>query len=129
MRTIECDVVVVGAGPAGSMTAKFAAQGGADVVMIEKRPEIGSPVRCGEGIARSWLDRVGITVEDKWIARKVKGAKIVSPSGKHSLMLDETRAGNEVGYVVDRVSSTRPWPAMRQWPGRRSCSRPPPPRS
>ncbi|HPP45729.1 MAG TPA: FAD-dependent oxidoreductase, partial [Methanomassiliicoccaceae archaeon] len=62
MRTIECDVVVVGAGPAGSMTAKWAALGGADVVMIEKRPEIGSPIRCGEGISRSWLDRVGITV-------------------------------------------------------------------
>lgn len=103
MRRLECDVVVVGAGPAGSMTAKWAAQGGADVLMIEKRQEIGSPVRCGEGIARSWLDRVGITVDPKWVARKVKGAKIVSPSGKHSLMIDESRAGNEVGYVVDRV--------------------------
>jgi len=103
MKKIETDVVVVGAGPAGSMTAKWAAKGGADVLMIEKRQEIGSPVRCGEGIARSWLDRVGITVDPKWVARKVKGAKIVSPSGKHSLMIDETKAGNEVGYVVDRV--------------------------
>jgi digeranylgeranylglycerophospholipid reductase len=103
MRKIETDIVVVGAGPAGSLTAKWAAKGGADVVMIEKRQEIGSPVRCGEGIARSWLDRVGVTVDPKWVARKVKGAKIVSPSGKYSLMIDETKAGNEVGYVVDRV--------------------------
>ncbi|HHT75529.1 MAG: NAD(P)/FAD-dependent oxidoreductase [Methanomassiliicoccaceae archaeon] len=103
MRTIECDVVVVGAGPAGSMTAKWAALGGADVMMIEKRPEIGSPIRCGEGISRSWLDRVGITVDPKWVARKVKGAKIVSPSRKYHVMLDESKAGNEVGFVVDRV--------------------------
>ncbi len=103
MRTINCDVVVVGAGPAGSMTAKWAALGGADVVMIEKRPEIGSPIRCGEGISRSWLDRVGVKVDPKWVARTVKGAKIVSPSGKHMVMLDESRAGNEVGFVVDRV--------------------------
>ncbi len=103
MRTIECDIVVVGAGPAGSMTAKWAALGGADVVMIEKRPEIGSPIRCGEGISRSWLDRVGIEVDPKWVARTVKGAKIVSPSGKHRIMLDESKAGNEVGFVVDRV--------------------------
>lgn len=103
MRTIECDVVVVGAGPAGSMTAKWAALGGADVVMIDKRPEIGSPIRCGEGISRSWLDRVGITVDPKWVARTMKGAKIVSPSGKHSVTLDESKAGNEVGFVVDRV--------------------------
>jgi len=52
----EYDVVIVGAGPAGAMTAKFAARNGAKVVMIEKRQEIGSPVRCGEGISRGWLD-------------------------------------------------------------------------
>ena len=37
MRQIKCDVVVVGAGPAGSMTAKWAAKNGVDVVLIEKR--------------------------------------------------------------------------------------------
>ena len=44
----EVDVLVVGAGPAGSLTAEYAAMGGADVLMIEKRPVIGVPVRCGE---------------------------------------------------------------------------------
>ncbi len=53
--TLEYDVVIVGAGPAGSITAKFAAENGASVLMIEKRQEIGSPVRCGEGIARYWI--------------------------------------------------------------------------
>jgi digeranylgeranylglycerophospholipid reductase len=48
----DYDVVIVGAGPAGSMTAKWAAKGGAKVLMIEKRQEIGSPGRCGEGISR-----------------------------------------------------------------------------
>src|SRR5512137_401290 len=98
----ECDVVVVGAGPAGSMTAKFAAKNGARVMMIEKRQEIGSPVRCGEGISRSWLDGVGITLDSKSIARQVKGAKIVAPNGS-SFYLSEKMAGNEVGIVLDRV--------------------------
>ena len=31
----ECDVVVVGAGPGGSMAAKYAADGGAKVILIE----------------------------------------------------------------------------------------------
>ena len=31
------DVVVVGAGPAGSLTARYAAVGGARTLMIEKR--------------------------------------------------------------------------------------------
>lgn len=98
----EYDVVVVGAGPAGSMTAKWAARGGARVLIVEKRQEIGSPVRCGEGISRSWLDSVGITLDAKSMARQVKGAKIVAPNGS-SFYLSEKMAGNEVGLVLDRV--------------------------
>jgi digeranylgeranylglycerophospholipid reductase len=44
----DVDVLVVGAGPAGSATAEFAASEGANVLVIEKRPIIGVPVRCGE---------------------------------------------------------------------------------
>ena len=98
----EHDVVVVGAGPAGAMTAKFAAKNGAKVLMIEKRQEIGSPVRCGEGISRSWLDSVGVKLDSKSIARQVKGAKIVAPDGT-PFYLSEKMAGNEVGIVIDRV--------------------------
>ncbi|MBN1678535.1 MAG: NAD(P)/FAD-dependent oxidoreductase [Candidatus Thermoplasmatota archaeon] len=98
----DYDVVVVGAGPAGSMTAKWAARNGAKVLMVEKRQEIGSPVRCGEGISRSWLDGVGIKLDGKSVAREVKGAKIVAPNGK-AFYLSEKMAGNEVGIVIDRV--------------------------
>jgi len=98
----EYDVVVVGAGPAGSMTAKWAAKGGARVLIVEKRQEIGSPVRCGEGISRSWLDSVGIKLDAKSVAREVKGAKIVAPNGS-SFYLSEKMAGNEVGIVLERV--------------------------
>ncbi|MBU0684617.1 MAG: NAD(P)/FAD-dependent oxidoreductase [Thermoplasmatota archaeon] len=98
----DYDVVVVGAGPAGSMTAKWAAKGGARVLMIEKRQEIGSPVRCGEGISRPWLDSVGVKLDSKSVAREVKGANIVAPNGT-SFYLSEKMAGNEVGIVLDRV--------------------------
>ncbi|MDD1768676.1 MAG: NAD(P)/FAD-dependent oxidoreductase [Methanomassiliicoccales archaeon] len=100
MKT-EYDVVVVGAGPAGSMTAKHAAQNGAKVLMIEKRQEIGSPVRCGEGISRTSLDEVGIKPDRRWIATEVDGAIIVSPGG-HEFVINEKQAGNEVGMVVER---------------------------
>ncbi len=98
----EYDVVVVGAGPAGSMTAKWAAKGGSRVLMIEKRQEIGSPVRCAEGISRSWLDNVGIKLDPKSLAWQVKGAKIVAPNGS-AFRLSEKMAGDEVGLVLDRV--------------------------
>lgn len=102
MKVLEADVVVVGAGPAGSTTARFAAKGGTRVIMIEKRQEIGSPVRCAEGISKPLLEKIDLKLDSKDVARQVKGAKIVSPSG-HVLTISEKQAGNEVGIVLDRV--------------------------
>ena len=42
------DVIVVGAGPAGSSAAKTAAENGANVLLIERELEIGVPDKCGE---------------------------------------------------------------------------------
>ena len=42
------DVVVVGAGPAGSLAARAAAQGGARTLLLDHREELGHPVQCGE---------------------------------------------------------------------------------
>ncbi len=102
MPDLKTDVLVIGAGPAGSMTAKWAAKNGAKVVMIEKRQEIGSPVRCGEGISKSWLEGVGIK-PGRWINLEVEGARIFSPSEK-VFEINEKDAGNEVGYVVERTA-------------------------
>ena len=100
-KNLTTDVLVVGAGPSGSMTAKWAAKQGAKVLMIEKRQEIGSPVRCGEGMSKAWLSDVGITPSPRWINLEVEGARIFSPSEK-VFEINEKHAGNEVGYVVER---------------------------
>lgn len=42
------DVVVVGAGPAGATAARAAAEGGARTLLLDRRPELGHPVQCGE---------------------------------------------------------------------------------
>lgn len=97
----DYDVVVVGAGPAGSMAAKHAATGGAKVLMLEKRAEIGVPIRCGEGLDKRSLVKIGLKPNTKWIAHEVKGARIFAPDGTY-LELTEEMAGNEVGYVIRR---------------------------
>ncbi len=100
MEDLRTDVLVVGAGPAGSMTAKWAARNGARVLLVEKRQEIGSPVRCGEGISKAWLEEVGIR-PGRWINVEVEGARIYAPNEK-CLEINERSAGNEVGYVIER---------------------------
>ena len=45
---LKTDILVVGAGPAGSLAARYAAEKGVKVTMIEGRSVIGTPVRCGE---------------------------------------------------------------------------------
>ncbi len=94
------DVVVVGAGPGGSIAAKTCAENGLNVLLVEKRQEIGSPVRCAEGISKSALEKF---VEPKkfFISREVVGAKIYAPDGTE-ITLSEEKAGNEVGYVLER---------------------------
>lgn len=94
------DVVVVGAGPAGSMAAKTCAERGCEVLLIEKRQEIGTPVRCAEGISKKALQRF-VEIDKRWIAAEVIGAKIYAPDGTEITMAEEM-AGNEVGYVLER---------------------------
>lgn len=101
MKTYNCDIVVVGAGPGGSMAAKFCAQGGLNTIMIEKKAEVGAPLRCAEGVSKKWLQEVGITPDPLWIRADMVGAVIKSPSG-YSFQLDESKAGAEVGYVLER---------------------------
>lgn len=43
-----CDVLVIGAGPAGSSAAGSAAEAGAKVILLEARERVGIPVRCAE---------------------------------------------------------------------------------
>ncbi|MFQ5838377.1 MAG: NAD(P)/FAD-dependent oxidoreductase [Thermoplasmata archaeon] len=97
----EYDAVVVGAGPGGSVTARFAVLNGARTLLLEKRQDIGSPVRCGEGLSKAHLDEAGIRIDRRWLTNEVEGAHIISPSG-HSLTISEKYAGNEVGMVIER---------------------------
>ncbi|CAJ37194.1 NAD(P)/FAD-dependent oxidoreductase [Methanocella arvoryzae] len=96
----EYDVIVVGAGPGGSLAAKTAAEQGLDVLLIEKRQEIGDPVRCAEGVGKAGLQEF-VEPDPKWISADIKCARIFSPDGT-MVELSEKMAGNEVGFVLER---------------------------
>lgn len=94
------DAIIAGSGPAGSVTARFAAESGAKVLVIERRAEVGVPVLCGEGISRK-IDDWDMVTGDRWIAGRMDGARIYSPD-KTCVTIGAEQAGNETGYVIYR---------------------------
>jgi digeranylgeranylglycerophospholipid reductase len=90
-KSLYYDVVVVGAGPGGSMSARSAAMQNVSVLMIEKRQEIGSPVRCAEGISKKPLADL-VDINPKWICAEVNGGRIHSPDGS-CVIVDQPGAG------------------------------------
>ena len=97
---MKYDAVVVGSGPAGTVTARFAAESGAKVLIIERRSEVGVPVLCGEGISKN-VDNYKVLEGRRWIANNMDGARIFSPDGTKVTLAAEM-AGNETGYVLYR---------------------------
>jgi digeranylgeranylglycerophospholipid reductase len=91
------DVVVIGAGPAGSRTAALIARGGRRVLLLEKRPRVGYPVRCAEAVGpREDVERY-LALDEALISSPIDGFLIVAPDGTRF-----EREMSGIGFVVDR---------------------------
>lgn len=102
MKLIETDVLVIGAGPGGSSTAKHAALNGADVILIDKKSEIGAPKRCAEGVSKEGLKKLGIEPNSRWVTKELSGVRLVSPNGTDVWLTEEQVKLPEAGYILER---------------------------
>jgi geranylgeranyl reductase family protein len=89
----RCDVLVVGAGPAGSSAASEASRCGAKVLVVEKKKIIGQPVQCAEFVPKLLWKETGVGRES--VAQEIKEMKVYLPDG-------ECRTSNSPGYVLNR---------------------------
>ncbi|HUX94022.1 MAG TPA: NAD(P)/FAD-dependent oxidoreductase [Ignavibacteriaceae bacterium] len=92
----EYDIVVVGAGPAGSIAARYAAEGGASVLMLEKDRDVGYPVRCGEAISKAGVSEF-IAPDERWISAHINKFALISPDGTEAVI-----EFGDAGYVLER---------------------------
>ena len=79
----RCDVLVVGAGPAGSAAATLLAKGGVDVVLIDQRSFPREKV-CGDGLipdAHAALERLGVLDEVMTFAESAAHVACIGPRG------------------------------------------------
>ena len=58
METEHREVIIVGAGPAGTTCAQRLAEDDIDVLILERRAIVGNPAQCGECIP-NWGEVVG----------------------------------------------------------------------
>ncbi len=93
------DVVVIGAGPAGSICARRLAERGYKVLLAEKRPVVGVPVRCGEATGRRARLAQFTEVNEDYIETTLQGVILHGPGGV-SVRYD---APEEVGVMLDRA--------------------------
>lgn len=92
------DVIIVGAGPGGSATAKRCTELGLKILMLEKRLSIGSEKRCGEGLSADTVRLLGQKIPSYCISQTIDGAIIYAPNGK-KITIDY---GKTAGYVLER---------------------------
>jgi digeranylgeranylglycerophospholipid reductase len=91
------DVVVIGAGPAGSRTAAQIARSARRVLLLEKRPRVGYPVRCAEAVGpREDVERY-LPLDGRLVSSPINGFLIVAPDGAR---FEREMPG--IGFVVDR---------------------------
>ena len=109
MKT-EYDVVVIGAGPAGSVAAQTCAQAGLRVLLVEKRQEIGSPVRCAEAVGKETVAEF-IPLDAKGIAAQVDHFSLTSsqndtihfPPLETTLVLERKLFDRELAHAAARA--------------------------
>jgi len=87
------DILVVGAGPAGSTAAFEAAKNNAKVLLIDKKKILGEPIQCAEYIPKLLLNEIKIS--QSCIAQKITGMKTFLQNGE----CIETRSP---GFMLNR---------------------------
>ena len=111
MKPIDYDVVIIGCGPAGTTTARVAAQKGLKVLLVDKRQELGAPIQCSGALSASALEDADIDPNAEFVQEEIFGFRVYNEVGDQSnidyRILKPEKYGigvdkKPLGYVVDR---------------------------
>ena len=95
------DLVVVGAGPAGSRLARRFAERDHDTVLLE-RGEVGVPLACSGHVSEEVWGFLPDGARDELVGNEIRGARFHVGDSSYEFYRDET-----VSYAIDRVGMDR----------------------
>ncbi|RLG18065.1 hypothetical protein DRN75_02585 [Nanoarchaeota archaeon] len=102
MSTVKTDILIIGAGPAGSSAARAAAINGAKTIFIDKKKEVGTPVKCAEGIGKYLFPYLPFEIPKEQLLWKINGMIFWADN-----MLLKREGKLWDGYTIDRKKFDR----------------------
>ena len=99
------DIVVIGAGPAGSMSALEAVRHNCDVIILEEHPTVGDPNHCSGLISKQGIERLSVPYPTSIVDNEVNAVNFWSPSN-YKLTIKRKRKGELLVFQrnnLDRV--------------------------
>lgn len=93
---MNCDVLIVGAGPAGSTAARTCASLGLRTVLLEEHPEVGCPAHCTGKLSVHAFERFALPAS--LVQTALRAAALYAPNGT----VVRVRRPDVDSYVVDR---------------------------
>jgi len=107
---LGAEILIVGAGPAGSTAAIAAASAGVSVTVVDRKNEIGSPVQCGgflpepeelrELMPRAVLPEPLLDIPERCVLHRTTLQRMYGPSG-------QSKEFSVLGRVLDRRAFDR----------------------
>ncbi|HET6357428.1 sarcosine oxidase subunit delta family protein [Streptomyces sp.] len=104
----HCDLLVVGAGPAGLAAASAAARSGARVILADDQPEPGGSL-LGAGQLLTWAAEIEALVEAAPETRVLRRTTVFGYYDDNHLLAVERRTNHLGGAAPENVSRERVW--------------------
>ena len=90
---MKCSILIIGAGPAGASLAYYLAREGIDAILIDRKKDAGSPVRCAEYVPAGISSLYDIPIA---------GVDLVTSSMSTFIDYEEKKATKAPGFMLDR---------------------------
>jgi sarcosine oxidase subunit alpha len=104
----HCDLLVVGAGPAGLAAAAAAARSGARVILADDQPELGGSL-LGSGELLDWAEEIGALLEAAPEVRVLRRTTVFGHYDDNHLLAVERRTSHLGAEAPEHVSRERVW--------------------